>query len=157
MLNSSNEMKSIIVDIQCFKKEGNQYVVKELAGYDGTKMFHYIFKPPFRLNTLPPYLRQQVHWLSLNHHCIDWSEGFTPAHTFPIILKRMTTGFDTIYVKGLEKSKFIKQYIEQPVLTLEEQPALEANEPSCFHHLKSPCICALTNVYQLYDFFYMKQ
>lgn len=146
---------SVVVDVQCFKLENNKFIVKEFAGYDGAKIFHYIFKPPFNRNCLTPKLEQQVAWLIHNHHCIDWKEGYTPVHLFPTILHNMVKGYKNIYVKGLEKAQFIQQQLNKPVFTLEDHPPLQLSEAKCIYHTKNPCMCALSNVYFLYEHFFM--
>lgn len=147
---------ALIIDVQCFKLENNKFLVKEFAGYDGKRIFHFIFKPPFDRNCLPPKIEQQVAWLINHHHCIDWNEGYTPAHLFPIILKNMVKDYKKIYVKGLEKARFIEQYVESSVVVLEDTPALQLSEAKCCNHRKNPCMCALSNVYFLYEHFFMQ-
>lgn len=147
---------SLVVDVQCFKLENNKFLVKEFAGYDGAKIFHYVFKPPFNRNCLPPNIQKQVAWLINNHHCIGWNEGHTPAHLFPEILRNMVKDHQNIYVKGLEKARFLEDIIGKPVIVLEDTPALQMSEAKCFCHRKNPCMCALSNVYFLYEHFFMQ-
>ncbi|CAH2000674.1 unnamed protein product [Acanthoscelides obtectus] len=54
------ESHFLVTDVQGFKIEHNKYIVKELAGYDGQQICHYVFKPPFALDLLPPDLQEQV-------------------------------------------------------------------------------------------------
>lgn len=140
----------IVIDIQCFRVENNKLLVKELAAYNGERYSHYVFKPPFSLYSLPIHLRNQVTWLSHNHHCVDWLEGFTSVHKFQDILHKITEDAEQIYVKGFEKAAYIEEHVSKPVYRIEDHPPIEAREPSCFHHTKSPCICALSNVIYLY-------
>ena len=55
-------MKQLVVDVQGFKIENNKFISKELAAYDGRKICHYVFKPPFNLNQLPPNLTKEANW-----------------------------------------------------------------------------------------------
>lgn len=48
------------MDIQGFKIENNKFIVKEFAAYDGVRISHYIFKPPFPLKMLSPDLYKQA-------------------------------------------------------------------------------------------------
>lgn len=146
----------LVLDVQGFKIKNNKFIAKELAAFDGLKISHYIFKAPFPITYLPQDLHKQADWLMNNHHCINWSEGFTPLYQFGSILKHLTENVKCIYVKGKEKSEYIKKYSLAPVIEIEEQPALNRAEPSCLNHLKSPCVCALTNVYNLYNTFIME-
>jgi hypothetical protein len=146
---------NIILDVQGFKIENNKFIVKELAAFDGVRVSHFIFKSPFRMDYLSPDLHKQAEWLMRNHHCIDWREGFTPLHKFGDIIKSLCNKVDYVYVKGKEKSEFIKKFTITPVIEIDEQPTLKPRDPSCFFHLRKPCFCALSNVYYLYDQIFM--
>lgn len=143
----------LVVDIQGFKIENNEFIVKELAAYDGVKMCHYIFKPPYPFELLSPDIEKQVTWLTRNHHCIKWDDGFTPLHTFVHIIQNLTSKADYVYVKGNEKANYIRHFISKPVLELGEQPTLKKSIPKCFYHSNKICMCALSNVYYLYENF----
>lgn len=146
---------NIVIDIQGFKIENNKFIAKELAAYDGQHISHYIFKQPFEINLLPPDLHRQATWLTKNHHCIPWNEGFTPLHKFSDIIKTITNKGSSVFVKGKEKADTIRKYSSTPVFELEEQPALQPSESRCFFHTKNYCICALSNVFYLYNNFLM--
>jgi hypothetical protein len=146
----------VIVDVQGFNTSKNTFTPKELAVYDGSVVSHYIFKAPFAFNILHSEFKKQAAWLSNNHHCLDWNEGFTPLFMFPKIIQRLTRDVDSIFIKGQEKAAYIRKFVSKPVMEFQEQPALTPSRPSCFYHLKSPCVCALSNVYYLYDTFVMK-
>jgi hypothetical protein len=124
---------------------------KELAGFDGSKIFHFVFKPPFDMELLPPEAHLQNTLLIDSHHCIEWSTGFTPVHNMKNIITHLTNKYDTIYVKGREQFLYLKQFISKPVVELEEHPALSATEPKCLFHTKDNCYCALSNVYFIYE------
>lgn len=148
---------NLIIDVQGFKIENNRFIVKELAAYDGCHTSHHIFKQPFHLNLLPPDLQKQASWLIKHHHGISWDEGFTPLHKFSNIIKSLTNNCDCIYVKGAEKAKLIQKYTTKPVFELSEDPPLQPSEAQCFFHKRKYCICALTNVFLLYNYFFMDQ
>ncbi|CAG9762633.1 unnamed protein product [Ceutorhynchus assimilis] len=148
-------MNKLVLDVQGFTIENNKFIPKELAAYDGTKICHYIFRPPFDIQHLPPDLCKQANWLIHNHHCICWNEGYTPIYKFADIVKNLTGKVDNVYVKGKEKSEYIRKYSLKPVLEFEDKPALQKGQPECFYHLKSQCICALSNVFYLYNNFIM--
>ncbi|CAH1170708.1 unnamed protein product [Phaedon cochleariae] len=146
---------TLVLDVQCFKLEKNRFIVKELAGFDGIRICHYIFKAPFPFDHLSPDLQRQAHWLTENHHCIAWDAGFTPQHLFSKIITDLTNSYDIIYVKGLEKANYIRQFINKPVVEFDEQPTLRMSQPKCVNHSKTQCICALSNVFYLYENFIM--
>lgn len=142
---------ALVLDIQGFKIEKNKFIAKELAAFDGKRISHFVFRPPFPLDYLPPTYHKQATWLMNNHHCISWEDGFTPLHKFRGIVQWLTEDSDVVYVKGKEKATYVKQFATTPVIELEEQPNITTSEPSCFFHTKEKCICALSNVYSLYD------
>lgn len=151
----------MIVDIQGFKTTDKIFTPKELATYDGNIISHYIFRPPFPFAALPTHLQKQATWLMTNHHCIDWTEGFTPAYEFPRIFRRILQGASgspvrEIYVKGCEKAAFLRRFTDKPIIEIEDQPALSPTQPSCMYHLQPVCYCALSNVYHLYNHYIMK-
>lgn len=149
---------SVVIDLQGFKIENNHFIVKEFAAYDGNKLSHFVFKPPFRMDRLPPHLQKQVVWLTENHHAIKWKDGFVPLHKFFDILHYITDKYDRVYVKGKEKAEYVKKLLlSKPVIELDEQPSLQQGEPNCLFHSKMFCMCALTNVFYLYDKFLMKE
>lgn len=145
----------LVVDFQGFKLENNKFLVKEFACYDGLRISHYVFKPPFPLRMLSPDLHRQAVWLMNNHHGIDWKAGFTPLHQFGGIVDQLTKGADMVYVKGREKLDILKKYCTRPVYEFDEHPPLERTQPKCFHHNNDICACALSNVFFLYDNFIM--
>lgn len=146
---------NIILDVQGFKIENNKFIVKELAAFDGNKVSHFIFKSPFRIDYLSPDMHKNAKWLMKNHHCLDWREGFTPLHKFEDIIRGLCNNADYVYVKGKEKSEFIRKFTMKPVIEIDEQPSLKPRVPCCFFHLSTPCFCALSNVYYLYDQIFM--
>ena len=146
----------IVIDVQGFKTEKNRFLVKELAAYDGCKICHYVFKPPFTFDCLPYEYQKQANWLTANHHCIKWGTGFVPLHKFSAIIPQLTDTTQEVYVKGKEKADYIQKYTRTPILELPDSPAIQQEGSSCFYHSKNLCICALTNVYNLYNQFIMQ-
>lgn len=146
---------NLVIDVQGFKIEKNKFIVKEFAAFDGEKICHYVFKPPFPYDMLPHDLKKQAHWLMKHHHCINWNDGFTPLHKFGNILAKLTQSVSNIYIKGAEKADYIRQFTSKPVYELEEWPALKISKVKCFYHFQSNCMCALSNVYYLYENFIM--
>lgn len=145
----------LILDVQGFKVEKNKFIVKELAGFDGERICHYVFKPPFSFDMLPPELQREANWVTKNHHCIQWDIGFTPLHKFDSILEDLTSKAECIYVKGREKAEYVRRFSSKPIFEFEEQPRLEQSIPKCFYHSKSKCVCALSNVLYLHENFVM--
>lgn len=145
---------SLIIDIQGFVIDKKKFIPKELAAYNGKEISHYIFKAPFSFDMLSPSLQKTAIWLMENHHCLNWKETGTPLHHFEKIIKNICDKADIIYVKGTEKAKYIRNFTNKPVIELNEQPALQKSKPKCLYHLSDLCMCALSNVYYLFDNFF---
>lgn len=144
---------TLIVDVQCFMVGKNKLIVKEFAAYDGTRICHHLFKPPFEFACLPVEFQKQANWLMAYHHAIDWDNGFTKHNLFPQILKQVARDAKEVYVKGREKADFVRKHITIPVMELPETPPLKKEPGSCFFHMDDNCFCALTNVRILHDTF----
>lgn len=146
----------MILDFQGFKNEKNTFIIKELAAFDGHRIFHNVFKAPFSSELLPPELEKQARWVSNHHHGLKWENGITPYYLVKKILQDITSDTDVIYIKGREKADFIKQFITKQVIELPEHPRLQKNIPKCFYHSLNNCYCALHNVFYLYENFIMQ-
>lgn len=141
----------LILDIQGFMAGKDKFIIKEFAAYNGNYVCHHVFKPPFLFACLAFEYQKQAKWLMAHHHAIDWEVGFTPHYLFPKIIKHITSDVTGVYVKGKEKADFIKKHITIPVFELPDTPAVVKRPGSCFYHMTDYCICALTNVYNLYE------
>lgn len=146
----------LIIDFQGFKIENNEFVVKELAAYDGYRVSHYVFERPFDFKYLPRKYQKQSIWLSRHYHGIDWVAGDIPLSKLDEILNRLSNDESQIYIKGREKANYLRRFINKPLLELDEQPRLIKGSPMCFYHTKANCVCSLFNVYYLYECFINK-
>lgn len=147
---------AIVIDVQGFKTEKNKFLPKELAIFDGVRLNHYVFKPPFKFEYLSEAGQKEAEWLMKNHHCIKWEVGYTPLYQFRNIIKNITNPGIAVYVKGKEKANFLQKFSRGPVQEIDEQPVIQSSEAKCFYHSKSPCICAVSNVYHIYENFITK-
>lgn len=148
--------KKIVLDFQGFKDGENEFIIKELAGFDGCKLFHFIFEPPYAFTNLTRKAQSSANWLIRNHHKLNWELGFVPYQKILEILTTITSSYDRIYMKGREKSIYIKKLTKKAILELPEYPPLKLLQPECLYHNNNLCICALTNVKQLYQLFVIK-
>lgn len=153
---ASETMSIIVMDVQGFKIGKSSFYPKEFAAYDGHAISHYIFRPPFPFKMLPEELKREAKWLMHNHHCIDWDEGYAQAFMIERIVQRLTRDADLVYVKGKEKADYLKRYSTK-IVEFPEKPTLRPSKPSCMYHTYPLCICALSNVYNLYQQFVMQE
>lgn len=143
-------MTNVIVDVQFFRTQDKILTPKELACYDGSRIAHYLFKPPFGMDKLQPHLQKQAEWLIEHHHSIQWDQGFVSAHLCGPILCHLVKAAETIYVKGKEKADFVRNITSRKVIELPEEAGVQRMQPACFYHSAEKCVCALSNVYSLY-------
>lgn len=138
---------NVFIDFQGFYIDKNKFMPKELAVLVNEKIMHCIFKPPFPFDKLLPEYQKQATWLMKNHHCIAWNDGIVPHWKFSTIVNNLGHNNSVIYVKGREKAKYLRKFIQIPVLELPESPAFEPAKPKCLYHHSDQCYCSLQKVY----------
>lgn len=152
------------IDVQGFKGEHNKFIVKELAlSISLTENYNFFIKSPFGKNKLSKSLQQQSTWLTNNFHFIKWNEGTYTIDHVKEILKQKTSKTKTIYVKGAEKKKWVRDifklhtcivniedFFQCPnFTTLYQLNQIKINNITCIHSNH----CALKNVICLRNFF----
>lgn len=149
----SNKTQYIILDIQGFMVNEDQFVPKELASCDSNKCItHHVFQPSSSIASLPSKYRNTANWLMTHHHCIDWKVGFIHPMEFDAIVKYLCRNVKKVYVKGPEKIKFLRHIISAPIFALEGSIyKLEMGIPSCAFHSRRRSMCALSNVRHLQE------
>lgn len=143
----------IFVDLQGFKTDGNNFIVKEFA-YDTleyTQLF--LIKPPFPFSKLTESEKRRTRWLE-QHFGLSWKEGYVDFKEFKRVIVNHIKD-KTIFVKGMEKIKWVHElYPNCTVIDLGEKDAPNLQELyrkycsndcifNCVYHKKS---CALKNV-----------
>lgn len=148
---------SVIVDVQGFKTDSNQFIVKEMAMQYGSKMLVLLFKPPAPFYSLSVTERRQVGWIERNRG-VYWNEGFIPYKDHKHVIKVLLENKDCIYTKGKEKVSWIKEMLAEfsnhriynledwncpslSNLSKEENIIRDVYSCACHHN-----ICALKNV-----------
>jgi len=142
----------VIVDVQGFRTP--DFVPKEMAIFDGTRLGHYLFKPPFPFKRLREDLKREARWLERHKHGLAWSSGHTNLNEINNILQEATRNARVIYCKGKMKEDYLKKVLPSSDLVidlLEETPALAAVTPECFFHKLAKCNCTVSFVKQLYN------
>lgn len=171
-----NSRTTLVVDMQGFMLNRKQFVVKEFAAYDGVKVSHILFKPPFEEIHLSEDERKQNRWLERNYHGLNWKDGSTDYNELSKIIKKLIYSHQLVYLKGSMKINFFKSFLngsenghgddrngwqqtDSTAAVIEEypehdQPSLRqfCGKPKCFHHNYTFSHCALSNVYLLYQY-----
>lgn len=157
-----SDQKVVAFDVQGFIVK-NKFIPKEVAILDYEwKSTHLIMKPPsdhLSLNSLPERDRRQIKWLTRNYHGIKWIDGFVDYSQMESIIKPILSKYDTIYVCGNQKEKFLETLgLSNKVIDMriigDDLPRLsdmiENENHRCIHHQKSiKNMCALKNAYNI--------
>lgn len=151
----------LFVDLQGFKNDKNQFIVKEfaLATSEYTQIF--LIKPPYPFSKLNSDERKQVKWIE-NNRGIFWSEGYVNYREFSRVIKSVLLN-QNIFVKGQEKVKWVRELCDNcNIIDLGEKgyPNLsklytkyvkDCDKFYCFSHKNH---CALKTVICIRKWFY---
>lgn len=97
----------VFVDLQGFKGRHNRFICKEFCLIDGSNIVHEMIQPPYPLNRLPSHLRQQIYWLTLYYHGLNYDVG--DVHIVELKGKVFSQLQNKkIYVKGCEKVRWLE-------------------------------------------------
>lgn len=150
-----------IVDIQGFKTENNEFIVKEIAILYKNKTQVFLIKPPFPFHELTKWEKKQVNWIERNRN-IYWSEGSVPYSKCKGLITNILKD-KCLYAKGLEKVAWLKYILKNNnIVNLEDKgcPNLlslynlykySGDVYSCNYH---DSVCALKNVLSLNKWLY---
>ena len=101
-----------VVDFQAYKLTANEYAVKELAIIPlGGEAKQYIFKPPCDWDDLSANQQRENEWLRETILFVDWNDGDYPYDKIESLLQELLSDAKTIYIKGEEKAKWLKRYV----------------------------------------------
>lgn len=144
----------IILDIQGFIVNNNDFEPKELASYDSEHhISHFIFQQSRSYSSLSAKNRNTANFLSNSHHCIEWYSGFTPLSQFDAIVTQLSRTAMVVYVKGFEKAEFLRRIINTPIVQLDDSDPsikLQLTKPMCPYHKRENAMCSLSNVNYLF-------
>ena len=107
-------MDYLVLDIQCFRDNANNYVVKELACF---RLFdyretHLMFLPPFPFDLLYDKVKRNNLWIGKNLLHLSWDSGHEPYCYLDDVLEYVTKNVQCIYVKGSEKAYFVRTRLD---------------------------------------------
>lgn len=146
-----------LVDVQGFKKPHNEFVYKEVAIVPleaDTQPTVLLFAPPYNWSLLPTRYKSENTWLERNFLGISWNDGDIPYDEVDETLKSHLKNASRIYVKGIEKQKWLSRLKPNIVKNLgdfEGCPSVRKQPSSvaCSHHEVSFLMtynCAVKNV-----------
>jgi hypothetical protein len=148
----------IFIDIQGYNCSFG-FIPKELAIYDGIRLSNYLFKPPFKRSMLSDVDEKIVTW-SEEYHGLEWESGCMNLCEIDDIIKNVYNLFNKpkIFVKGVEKTKFIKGILNAESIVsipVASDPKISKFRriPECyFHKTVDAWHCAVANVKLLYSY-----
>lgn len=110
--------KECIIEIQAFRGNKNEFLIKELVIMDleTNVVVYFLFKPPFSFKRLNSKAYKTNKWLIKNYHFINWNEGFTNYKEIDNIMYHYCQQYTTAYTSGFEKSQWIQQYMNGQVI-----------------------------------------
>lgn len=143
---------SVVVDIQGFKTDENEFILKELALATQNNIHVYLFKPPCAYYDLSKSEKAQVSWIERNRN-VYWREGYLPYKEITNIIKPLLSN-KRILVKGQEKVVWLRKLTNNDnILNLEFYYCPSLNDLyskystsdiyTCMYHNN---VCALKNV-----------
>lgn len=154
-----------IVDVQGFKKPIDEFVLKEFAVIEvksdkAAQPLTLLFQPPCAWSALPAKYKSMNSWLQRNYHGMDWTSGDIPYEAAGTIIRSILKHARTIFVKGLEKKRWLARLMEissESIVDLEtlDCPSLRKLQTispviGCSHHSNTPKYsCADANVKSL--------
>lgn len=150
----------LIVDVQGFKGNNGEFIVKELAYLDPNEPAAVpqlvTFQPPFSWYDLPSAIKSINLWLKYSFHGLNWSDGDVPYNKLTEVCSSLLDSSPTrhviVWVKGAQKKEWMQPYFSN-IRNLEELgcPSLKSQgfRPPivCTHHLPGwKENCAVQNI-----------
>lgn len=159
------KMKFVAIDIQGF--DIPEFVVKELAIFDGTRVGYFLFKPSKPWSSIEDEnIKNNIKYLQNYAHCINYSSGYIEYDELPHVLKKyfIEQDIDRIYVNGMQKKIFLEDFLTSCELQhieviatdwMQDCPLMLSERPLCMNHtLKShtkKCLCSVNICQTLYN------
>lgn len=143
-------MSAVVIDFQGFQLAPHSFVVKEFAFYDVQYDFHgrWSFQPPHSWEKLSSRKQKTYEWVIRNVHGMSWESGDLPYGLFRRIMMFLFASYHTIYVKGLEKVKFLQKFSQSNIIDLNDMKCpkiqnLRIPAVKCPFHNPQSHYCAL--------------
>lgn len=165
----SVKMKFVVVDMQGFNIP--EFVVKELAIFDGSRTAHFLFKPAKPWSSIEDQdVKNSIRYLQNFVHCLNYTYGNIEYEYLPTILRKylIEEGVDRIYVKGDQKKTVLQDFFNTycdseesshieiiSTDTMHDCPNMVSEKPLCMNHIVKShtrrCKCSVNNCKILYN------
>lgn len=152
-----------IVDMEGFKQEENECVLKELAilpvsRSDDVRVF--LFKPPFPWRRLTQKCKHENLWYKHFYHGLNWKSGKYSYDQIYHILRENLSDASTVFVNGKIRKEWLKRFrLDVAVVDITELGYLNFHPPRtvtvCPNHngYCKKIVCALHTVKLMEKFF----
>lgn len=147
---------TLILDIQGFRGDADQFIFKELAAVSVNceSAYSFLFKPPSEQVTLSTKARNTNTWLSKVHHGLEYDDGLVPYEELQGILQQLLSATTTVYVKGSVKRNDLLKIVAHPdIKNIEDLGCPSIRQlhedycaTACMWHKHKTSICASRNV-----------
>lgn len=158
-------MDFAIVDLQGFRDNMNNFIVKELAFATRNLKFSDIIKSTCELSELNAPTRKTAEWLTQNYHGLAWTDGCIDIDELRETIKPILRT-KTVYVKGEEKQKWLRKLLNNDSdidivnieeigcnLNLRKGPEVFGMLCPKHHRMRHVFCCALNNVMKIKDWY----
>lgn len=143
-------MSAVVLDFEGFHLQPHGFIVKEIAFCNVTNGDHgcWTFKPPHSWDLLPANEERSFSWAIRNLHGLSWDSGKLPYCALRPILMSISVCYTHVYIKGLQKAKFLETLLGRPICNLEDLECpkiqhLPVPTVSCDVHASGFYHCAL--------------
>lgn len=111
---------SLVIEFEGFHLKPHIFIIKELAYFDVERGYHgrWSFLPPHPWYMLTKKEKRKFSWTTRRCHGLSWESGDLPYTALPLIVSFLFLSYSDIYVKGLEKSKFLENLSGKKILDL---------------------------------------
>jgi len=116
-----NQDSPVVVDIECFRFQNKEWIVKEIA-VCSDYLDSLVFKPPYSSRLLSPSVGKSYKWITNNLHGISWDSGDYPYERLLTFIESVKLRFPSsnFYAKGLEKCEFLELLFERSFTDLDD-------------------------------------
>lgn len=127
-------MGGVVLDFEGFQFYKNRFIIKELAVFDLNRehLRRWTFQPPFSFLNLNKHERRQYFWTKNNTHGYEWYYGELPYIELYFIFEELFQKYENIYIKGVEKTKFVQYFTSRKCINLENLGCPKITELSHF-------------------------
>lgn len=147
LLSPKSTISTVVLDLQCFKNNRNEFIVKEACVMDigsGTILLHHVAELSFdQYRFLSKEKQRENRWLTKYYHGLDWNIGDISYHELVDRLFECLAQCSVIYVKGTEKKTFVMKNLIPAPRGVDEVDSLLTSTKSIY---SPPLVIDMTDI-----------